>query len=100
MNFEAKLKRKIKKPAWMRDHPVAAVEQILSKPKRILSIDNTNVHFYGKTGSMSGVYNYVGLVQTKKKNEVFFALFQNNALEGRVLRRRLNAYLKWVYLHF
>jgi D-alanyl-D-alanine carboxypeptidase/D-alanyl-D-alanine-endopeptidase (penicillin-binding protein 4) len=81
-----------------KENSLAYIQKIL--PKRTLNIDNTTVHFYGKTGSMSGVYNYVGLVQTKKKNEVFFALFQNNALEGRVLRRRLNAYLKWVYLHF
>ncbi len=83
---------------FKKENSLAYIQKVL--PKRTLNIDDTTVHFYGKTGSMSGVYNYVGLVQTKKNNEVFFALFQNNALEGKVLRRRLNAYLKWVYLHF
>lgn len=83
---------------FKKENSLAYIQKVL--PKRTLNIDNTTVHFYGKTGSMSGVYNYVGMVKTKKKNEVYFALFQNNALDGRVLRSRLTAYLKWVYLHF
>ncbi|MAJ36428.1 MAG: hypothetical protein CMC19_05620 [Flavobacteriaceae bacterium] len=83
---------------FKKENSLAYIQKVL--PKQILNIDNTTVHFYGKTGSMSGVYNYVGMVKTKKKNEVYFALFQNNALDGRALRSRLTAYLKWVYLHF
>ena len=83
---------------FKKENSLAYIQKVL--PKRTLNIDNTTVHFYGKTGSMSGVYNYVGMVKTKKKNEVYFALFQNNALDSRVLRSRLTAYLKWVYLHF
>ena len=81
-----------------KENSLTYIQQIL--PKRTLSIDNVPVDFYGKTGSMSGVYNYVGMVKTKKNNEVYFALFQNNALDGRVLRSRLIAYLEWVYHHF
>ena len=74
------------------------IQQIL--PKKTLSIDNIPVDFYGKTGSMSGVYNYVGVVETKKNNEVYLALFQNNAIDGSALRSKLKTYLEWVYLHF
>ena len=81
-----------------KENSLTYIQQIL--PKRTLSIDNVPVDFYGKTGSMSGVYNYVGMVKTKKNNEVYFALFQNNALDGRMLRGRLIAYLEWVYHHF
>ena len=83
---------------FKKENSLSYIQKVL--PKRTLNIDNTTVYFYGKTGSMSGVYNYVGMVKTKKKNEVYFALFQNNALDGRVLKSRLTAYLKWVYLHF
>lgn len=59
---------------FKKENSLAYIQKVL--PKRTLNIDNTTVHFYGKTGSMSGVYNYVGMVKTKKKNEVYFFYYK------------------------